>query len=361
MKIMIKAKDFADKANLEKTLSTKLKKPVSAILKKTAEKLPFCYEVDYFSEGKGFMAIGRSNEVYKLFKTKRCKGQGVDERGKAIKIDKKKVAYGHVSLNDAGQFEFCVLGGIMKDMQAKKVIKSIPILKKMIGDNFVIVKGEKAAPAAEPTDAAKDTEDKNATPKEDKKETLSAAGKEVAKQIKTLIKSINSEMKNTVASVVVPNIKSKKVSDKDLNISVDLLDKIESLKELFDTAEDKVKNAYGKHFDKILTFGPKLVKIKNAIEKILPAVSDAVEDVVEDVTDAVDNAVDFVKKVSKEYIDNIPDNQNDSWFKKLLNTAKEAKETFGKELDDIEKSVKSATKTISSAIKGGADLLSDLF
>jgi hypothetical protein len=35
-----------------------------------------------------------------------------------------------------------VLGGMMKPMQAKKVIKSIPILKKKVGDKFVIAKGE---------------------------------------------------------------------------------------------------------------------------------------------------------------------------------------------------------------------------
>jgi hypothetical protein len=34
------------------------------------------------------------------------------------------------------------LGGMMKPMQAKKVIKSIPILKKKVGDKFVIAKGE---------------------------------------------------------------------------------------------------------------------------------------------------------------------------------------------------------------------------
>ena len=137
MKIQIKAKDFADKETLEKNLSTKLKKPLMALLNKKVPSLPFCYEVDYFCVGVGFISIGVTKEVYKLYKTKRSKGQGTEG-----KIDKKKVAYGNVSINDEGQVEFCVLGGIMKQMQAKKVIKSIPILKKKIGDNFVIIKGE---------------------------------------------------------------------------------------------------------------------------------------------------------------------------------------------------------------------------
>ena len=145
MKMNLKAKDFADKANLEKTLSTRLKKPLLAVLKKDVEKLPFCYEADYFDGGGGFMSIGVAKEINKMYKTKRSKGQGVDEKGKAVKIDKKKVAFGHVSVNDDGEFEFCVMGGIMKMAEAKKVIKSIPILKKNIGDNFVITKGEAKA------------------------------------------------------------------------------------------------------------------------------------------------------------------------------------------------------------------------
>jgi hypothetical protein len=134
MKMNLKAKDFADKTNLEKSLSTLLKKPLMAVLKKDVEKLPFCYEVDYFGEGRGFMSIGVAKEVNKMFKTKRSKGQDG--------ADKKKVAFGHVSINDDGEFEFCVVGGKMKETDAKKVIKSIAILKKNIGDNFIITSGE---------------------------------------------------------------------------------------------------------------------------------------------------------------------------------------------------------------------------
>merc|ERR1712072_860462 len=120
-----------------KSLSTLLKKPLMALLSGKVEKLPFCYEAEYFDDGSGFMSIGVAKEVDKMFKTKRSKGQGTEG-----KIDKKKVAYGVVKKNAEGMLEFCVLGGMMKPMQAKKVIKSIPILKKKVGDKFVIAKGE---------------------------------------------------------------------------------------------------------------------------------------------------------------------------------------------------------------------------
>jgi len=200
MKINIKKKDFEDKANLEKTLGTKLKKPVSALLKKSVEKLPFCYEVDYFSEGNGFISIGVTKEVYKLYKTKRAKGQGTDENGKAMKIDKKKVAFGNVSINAQGQVEFCVLGGMMKAMQAKKVIKSIGILKKMIGDNFVIVKGEAPADA----DA---TSDEDTAPAASASKTSDAPADSA--QLQAAIKKIIAAYKN-FAKVDVANIKKDK-------------------------------------------------------------------------------------------------------------------------------------------------------
>jgi len=158
MKMNLKAKKFADKATLEKSLSSLLKKPVKALQAKKVEKLPFCYEAEYFESGGGFMSIGVAKEIQKIFKSQRSKGKGKDADGKKVKVDKKKVAYGEVILNDEGVFEFQVAGGKMKKMQAKGVIKSIPILKKTIGANFIITKaggGKKVKKEEE------DTEDTN--------------------------------------------------------------------------------------------------------------------------------------------------------------------------------------------------------
>lgn len=137
MKINIKAKDFLDKESLQKTLSTKLKKPLQHLENTPGTKLPFCYEIDYFGSGEGFLSIGETKDVQRIYKTQRCKGKG--EEGK---IDKKKVAIGEVVINAQGVYEFYVQQGTMKKMQAKQVIKSIALLKKKIKDNFVILGGE---------------------------------------------------------------------------------------------------------------------------------------------------------------------------------------------------------------------------
>ena len=137
MKINIKAKDLADLVALQKVLDNKLKKPVNALLSGVA--LPFCYEVALFPDGGGFLCIGETKEIQNIWKKQRSKGQYKKPDGTIEKVDKKKVAYGTVQLNADGVFEFVVEGGTMKRAQAKIVIKSITILKKNIGDNFVIL------------------------------------------------------------------------------------------------------------------------------------------------------------------------------------------------------------------------------
>ena len=199
MKMNLKAKDFADKASLEKSLSTLLKKPVMALKSKKVEKLPFCYEADYFEGGGGFMSIGVAKEIQKLFKTGRSKGKGVDKDGKATKVDKKKVAFGEVVINADGKFEFQVVGGIMKPTQAKGVIKSIAVLKKEIGVDFVITKAGKEdnkskeeEEAAQPvasgskSDTKNDNKDKTSTDKETQKAEIKAN----VDKAKGLVKSI---------------------------------------------------------------------------------------------------------------------------------------------------------------------------
>lgn len=139
MKTNIKLKDFLDKETLQKNLETKIKKATMALSKQTGLSLPFQYEFEYFDDGGSFLSIGIAKELQNVFQKQRSKGQGKDSSGKAVKVDKKKVAYGQITCNKAGIYEFLVEGGILKKMQLKQAIKSIGILKKLIGDQFVIL------------------------------------------------------------------------------------------------------------------------------------------------------------------------------------------------------------------------------
>jgi len=192
MKMNLKAKDFAKKEELKKSLSTLLKKPLQALMDGKVEKLPFCYEVDYFGDNEGFMSIGVAKEIDKMFKTKRSKGQGTEG-----KIDKKKVAYGVVKKNAEGMLEFCVLGGMMKPMQAKKVIKSIPILKKKVGDKFVIAKGEVVT---ENTEAKTEEKTEAATEKKPAGKKLTPEQKE---KIKVNMTKIDAKLKQIAKALKI--------------------------------------------------------------------------------------------------------------------------------------------------------------
>lgn len=139
IKININLKKFANKLDLQSKLDTLLKKPLQALGKQVGASLPFCYEAEYFEDGSGFISIGVAKPLLAHFKKQRVKGQGKDEQGKMIKIDKKKVAYGQITLNEEGIYEFLVEGGIMRKPQLKAAIRSIGLLKKIIGDKFVIL------------------------------------------------------------------------------------------------------------------------------------------------------------------------------------------------------------------------------
>ncbi|MCH2020995.1 MAG: hypothetical protein MK207_00840 [Saprospiraceae bacterium] len=283
MKMNLKAKDFADKENLKKSLDTLLKKPLMALLSGKVEKLPFCYEVDYFGPDEGFISIGVAKEVDKMFKTKRCKGQGLEG-----KIDKKKVAYGVIKLNPEGGVEFCVLGGMMKQMQAKKVIKSINILKKKIGDKFIISKGE---------NIDGETIDENDTTTV---ADVMDAGAAVTNEIKNLIVTIGNAMKDTISTTVVPNVKRKVVSDNDMKLSIDLMAEIEKLKKLYESAEENVKKSVSKHYEKIMTYIPQLDKITTAIEKLLGTSDGNDDNSDDDAAQKNKEMEDFLKYMTKK-------------------------------------------------------------
>lgn len=86
--------------------------------------------------------------------------------------------------------------------------------------------------------------------------------------IKDLIKGIGSSIKETVKGQIIPNIKQKNVSDKDMELTEELLQNINQLKDLFGKAETKVQNALQKHYDKIVAFLPNIDKIKSTINKL---------------------------------------------------------------------------------------------
>jgi DNA repair ATPase RecN len=124
-------------------------------------------------------------------------------------------------------------------------------------------------------------------------------------------------------TTVVPNIKNKNVTDEDLTISSEILTDIEKLSELFEAAEDKVKNALGKHVDKINSYKPKVEKIKSAIEKILPTLSEVVDTVVDSVEEIIDDIANLFTSSpeAEEALNGQREKMNDDALQGVIKTA----------------------------------------
>lgn len=145
MKFQLKLKKLTQKPDdAETIMSAQLKKAIKWLKANPNTPVPFCYGVDFFGEGRPLLTLCEAKEIDKHFKQKRVKGQGFDENGKVIKVDKKKSACGTVMVKD-DIFEFCYSHGLMKTMEVKNVFKAIPIVKKEIGQDYTIIKGEMAS------------------------------------------------------------------------------------------------------------------------------------------------------------------------------------------------------------------------
>ena len=269
----LKAKDFAKKEALQKSLSTLLKKPLMALLSGKVEKLPFCYEAEYFDDGSGFMSIGVAKEVDKMFKTKRSKGQGTEG-----KINKKKVAYGVCKLAEDGSVEFCVIGGMMKPMEAKKCIKSIPILKKKIGDKYIISKGEISVD---------DNESEEASNEEDPNQKASAESGASKDDASDILKTLGKDIFTTF-----PSIQKQFDREKADQISESLKEWIKTYKDCENEVKKSFKDMGGK-MQKVAGYLKKAIQVDVAIDKIVePLFKD-----IDSYNDMVDHSTEQGKKL----------------------------------------------------------------
>ena len=298
MKVNIKLKDFLDKANLQGSLDTKLKKPVNALSKQVGLSLPFCYEAEYFEDGGGFLVIGETKTVHAHFKKQRVKGQGKDEKGKMVKIDKKKVAYGQVTLREDGLYEFLVEGGLMKKAQLKKVIKSIGLLKKMIGDKFAIITKATENGEEQPEEEVEGTtpEVEETTPEEESTtENSNPSTKEKALRDKKLQKIAANKEKLEKAVGVADEAKVKASIEKYQQALEEM--KAEALENdgVIDEAEGKaiadLEKALQAMQERLAHLGGRKAKIVGGVEKTIQEGMDKAEKYVQQLLEKLEQAV----------------------------------------------------------------------
>ena len=202
----------------------------------------------------------------------------------AFKEDKKGVLYGNCYIMDDILF-LQVQKGNMKITEMKKLLK---ILLKRAGiTNVSICQGVKNdkkdtdSSTNDQTTVSNDQATNSTTDNTDKatdntadnsaKDEAKTNPKDTINKMKDLIKGIGASIKETVKGEIIPNIKQKKVSAKDLELTEELLGRINELKGLYDNAEIKVKDALQKHYDRVIAFLPNIEKIKAAINKLTPS------------------------------------------------------------------------------------------
>lgn len=174
------------------------------------------------------------------------------------------------------------------------------------------------------------------TEEEENESTADLDSKSIAVQIKELVLGITGILKEELPKAIVPNIKAKKVSQKDADITNDLFTKLDELKAVYETAGSDIQQKIGKHYDSIMNQVPKLEKVKAALNNLL-GISEGNKDVTKEDTN---------------------DSEEVKQLKKLLAYA--TKETdaiwasFNKTKDEV-------SKASSQAIKGGDQLLKALF
>lgn len=153
--------------------------------------------------------------------------------------------------------------------------------------------------------------------------------------IKALIIGITGVLKEELPKVIVPNIKAKKVSQTDADVTNELLDNLSKLETAYKEASTEVQQKIEKHYLAIMGQVPKLQKIKDAIDNLIGIES------MEDLLKANDNDAEEVKRL-KELLDYV-----------LKETA-----SIWKNFDQAEQEISNSS---SEVIKGGEDLLNALF
>lgn len=307
------------------------------LMGKIGERTHYHLILEYFVDSKGkveghFLDFGENKKLRKHFEQVEMKSGKLD---KSMSETPKKASAGDVYVkeikgNKVVHFEPDENSKIPK-AQWPKTLKS---LKPFLGGlkAVVVLAGEvvgaEEGEEDEPTTAS--------TTKEADGGQTDVDSKSIAVSIKNLIVGITGILKEELPKAIVPNIKAKKVSQKDADITDDLFAKLEELKKVYETAGSDIQQKIGKHYDSIMNQVPKLEKVKTALDSLLGA---------------------------SERNDGVPkeeagDTEEVKRLKDLLAYA-------SKEMDEIWKSFSKTSDEISSAasqvLKGGDELLNALF
>ncbi|MFT5645832.1 MAG: hypothetical protein ACI976_000506 [Aureispira sp.] len=345
---MFKSKtDFnAFDKNNEKVDNTKITKVkgfskagTKKLMGKIGERTSYHLILEYFVDDKGkveghFLDLGENKKLRKHFDQVEMKSGKLD---KSMSETPKKACAGEVYIEEIKgskvvHFQPSESSKVPK-AQWPKVLKTLkPFLNGLKA--VVVLGGIVIGAEVEDEDEDESTSPESAT--EDNTQQTDVDSTSVILTIKELVLGITGILKEELPKAIVPNIKAKKVSQQDADITNDLFSKLNKLTDMYDTAGSDIQQKIQKHYDSILNQVPKLEKIRTALNNLLA--------------------------VSEENKDSSTEEPKDTEEVKQL---KELLAYATKETDAIwenfNKTRREISKAVSQVIEGGDQLLKALF
>jgi hypothetical protein len=322
--------------------ATKVKGSAKAGTKKLAkgkdgDKTVYHLILDYFQDDKGkgvghFFDFGLNKKLSKHFEQVELKSGKVD---KSMSESPKKACTGEAYIKEINGKKVVHIEPSEKSKVPKgqwpKILKS---MKAFFGGlkAVVVIAGEVVEEIKDTVDgeeASQPSGDAGSQP-EDKP----TDNKSVISLVKSLFKEISGSLKNEIPQVVLPNIKSKKVSQDDLDATSSLLEKFQQLKGVYEEASDDIKAKISKHYDALTKQLPKIKKLQDAVEKLLGISGD------------------------EEDADSDGDSEEAKSLKEFLKYVEGEIGSFDTNFSKLEEELKNAA---SEVIASGDDLLKELF
>ena len=234
--------------------------------------------LEYFVDDKGkveghFLDIGENKKLRKHFEQVEMKSGKLE---KSMSETPKKASAGEIYIQEIKgskvvHFEPNEASKIPK-AEWPKVLKTLkPFLN---GLKAVVVLAGVVIGAEAAEEGEEDTDDSTESTTEDSTQT-DVDSTSVAGKIKELVLGITGILKEELPKTVVPNIKAKKVSQKDADTTNDLFSKLDELKEVYDDAGSEIQQKIGKYYDSIMNQVPKLEKVRSAINSLLGVYDEA--------------------------------------------------------------------------------------
>ena len=242
------------------------------LMGKIGERTFYHLILDYFVDDKGkveghFLDIGENKKLRKHFEQVEMKSGKLD---KSMSETPKKASAGEIYIQEIKgskvvHFEPNEASKIPK-AQWPKALKTLkPFLNGLKA--VVVLAGVVIGAEEEEEEAKEDKDDPIESTTEDSPQT-DVDSTSVAAKIKELVLGITGILKNELPKTIIPNIKAKKVSSQDAEITNDLFSQLDELKEVYETAGSDIQQKIGKHYDSIMNQIPKLEKVRSAINSL---------------------------------------------------------------------------------------------